>query len=561
VTLSAEQFEQVDPFEQAVDELIAREMDDSPRMATALGYDGYDHLLDDLSAVGFERRRKEDSIWLDTFRTFDADALTFEQQIDRALVIAQLEEREALSRWEGWRRSPEAYLETGITEMFLMGLRSEDELAKAASARLRGIGALLDDARQNLDPSLADRRVVERSLAECRANIGFARHGVALLAGQSVNQERLAAAGEVAARAYEGLGRFLEELAPTCTGSFVFGAENYDAVLQRGELLDTDVSALRRQGWEEYRRVADEMARVASVLTGGSDDWVTTVRRLQKVHATSIDEMRAAYEASCLKARRFMSDRGLVSNPPGERCRVIPAPPAVRAVLAVACYIAPPMFKPSREGFFFVPYPVDPEDAEEVAGLLESNATYSIPATAVHEAYPGHHWHLMTMKSARKVRRVFNSTYFIEGWALYTEGMMRDAGFFSLEEELGQLEARLFRAARIVVDTSLHTGEMTVGQAVEFMHDKALLPLSTAQAEVARYCAWPTQASSYLTGAMRIERARDDWLAAGGSLCRFHDLMADSGAMPVSLALRAVGHPSSSPVPSAPADHGAHRVT
>ena len=111
----------------------------------------------------------------------------------------------------------------------------------------------------------------------------------------------------------------------------------------------------------------------------------------------------------------------------------------------------------------------------------------------------------MTTKEAREVRRIFTSDYFAEGWALYVEGMMRDAGFFTPEQELGQLEARLFRAARIVVDTSLHTGEMSVDEAVAFMHEKALLPLPTARSEVARYCAWPTQASAYLTGAMAIE--------------------------------------------------------
>ena len=138
-------------------------------------------------------------------------------------------------------------------------------------------------------------------------------------------------------------------------------------------------------------------------------------------------------------------------------------------------------------------------------GLLESNAAYSMATTAVHEAYPGHHWHLMTTKESRQVRRIFMSDYFAEGWALYAEGMMRDAGFFTPEQELGQLEARLFRAARIVVDTSLHTGEMSVDEAVAFMHERALLPLPTARSEVARYCAWPTQASAYLTGAMAIE--------------------------------------------------------
>ena len=166
--------------------------------------------------------------------------------------------------------------------------------------------------------------------------------------------------------------------------------------------------------------------------------------------------------------------------PPDEHCHVVPAPAALRAILAVASYLSPPMFKPSRDGFFFVPYPVDENDREEVDGLLESNAPYSVPTTAAHETYPGHHWHLMTMKEARPIRRLFTSTYFVEGWALYAEAMMRQAGFFTPEQELGHLEARLLRAARIVVDTSLHLGEMEAEDAVAFMREHALLPLPTA---------------------------------------------------------------------------------
>jgi uncharacterized protein (DUF885 family) len=75
------------------------------------------------------------------------------------------------------------------------------------------------------------------------------------------------------------------------------------------------------------------------------------------------------------------------------------------------------------------------------------------------------------------------------------------------------------------------------------MHERALVPLPTARSEVARYCAWPTQASAYLTGAMAIERARDEWVAAGGGLRAFHDALAHSGCMPVPLAVRAIGVP------------------
>jgi uncharacterized protein (DUF885 family) len=532
-----------DPFEQLLDELMAREFEESPMMAAVVGRDGFDHRLDDLSADGFERRSAGDRDWLRRFDEVDPGTLTPDQAIDRALVMSRLDLRGALAGWEEWRRSPEGYLETGITELFLMALRPEDELTDSAVARLHGIGSVLAQAEQNLDPTLADTMIVERGLAQCVANIGFARHEVALLAGSPANQDRLRTAGEVAARAYEGFARFLQELAPRCTGSYRFGQERYDQVLRRGELLDTDTRDLRQRGWDEYHRVAGEMDELAARIGGGSSEWPALIRQLQQRHAATVDDMRVQYEATCLDARRFMIDRGLVTDPPDEHCVVMPAPASIRATLAVACYIAPPMFKPSKEGHFFVPYPVDPGDAEEVAGLLESNATYSVATTAVHEAYPGHHWHLMTMKDARPVRRIFESTYFVEGWALYVEAMMRTAGFFTPEQELGQLEARLFRAARIVVDTSLHTGEMTFDEAVAFMHERALVPLPTARSEVTRYCAWPTQASAYLTGAMAIERARDDWLAAGGDLLSFHDRLAGSGAMPVPLAVRALGSP------------------
>ncbi len=530
-----------DAFERAIDELMAREFDESPRMASLLGKDGFDDRLDDLSAAGFERRTAGDSSWVQRFRAFDVDDLSAHQATDRTLVIARLERRLAVAGWEEWRRSPEAYLDTGITELFLLAMRSEDELTDAAVARLRGIGEVLDEAERNLDPTLANRLIVERSLAECEANVGFARDEVALLASKSGNQRRLGEAGDVGARAYEKFADHLRALAPACTGSYVFGEDRYNDVLRKGELLDTDVRTLREQGWDEYRRVAARMAEVAAGISGGSVDWSSVVRQLQKIHPASIEGMREEYEEVCFAARRFMIEKGLVTDPPDERCHVVPAPPAVRATLAVACYIAPPMFKPSREGYFFVPYPVDGDDAEEVDALLESNATYAMATTAVHEAYPGHHWHLMTTKESRAVRRVFTSDYFAEGWALYAEGMMRDAGFFAPEQELGQLEARLFRAARIVVDTSLHTGEMSFEDAVGFMHDKALLPWPTARSEVARYCAWPTQASAYLTGAMAIERARDDWLARGGALREFHDSLARSGCMPVPLAVQAIG--------------------
>ncbi len=530
------------PFERAVEELIDRELEESPRWASLLGRDGFDHRLDDLSAAAYERRATADLEWLERFGSFDPDRLAPEEAVDRALVMARVGVRVALADWQDWRRSPEEYLDTGITELFLLRLHPEDELTDAAVDRLAAIEGVLAQAVTNLDPSLASRLIVERGIAQCDACATFARDEVPDLATDPSNRTRLEAAGAGAARAYEEFATFLRDLAPRCSGTFVLGEERYEAVLRQGELLDLDVRTLRERGQAELERLTTELEGAALALDG-SRPWRETLRRLQQNRAPSIDRMRADYEACCLEARQFLVDHGLVSLPPDEHCHVVPAPAALRAILAVASYLSPPMFKPSRDGFFFVPYPVDENDREEVDGLLESNAPFSVPTTSVHETYPGHHWHLMTMKEARPIRRLFTSTYFVEGWALYAEAMMREAGFFTPEQELGHLEARLLRAARIVVDTSLHVGEMETDEAVSFMHERALLPLPTARSEVARYCAWPTQASAYLTGALAIEQARDEWLAGGGSLRTFHDSLARSGALPVPLAVAAIGPP------------------
>jgi uncharacterized protein (DUF885 family) len=158
----------------------------------------------------------------------------------------------------------------------------------------------------------------------------------------------------------------------------------------------------------------------------------------------------------------------------------------------------------------------------------------------------------MRKSQPSRIRKVFGTPYFNEGWALYAERVMRERGFFAEPlQELYHLNATLFRAARIVVDTSLHMGEMSHDEAVEFMSTKTALPEPTARAEVGRYCTWPTQASAYLTGCLQILGIRDRYLAARGvggpaaaapvnELRRFHDTIASAGSLPLGLADRAV---------------------
>jgi len=238
-------------------------------------------------------------------------------------------------------------------------------------------------------------------------------------------------------------------------------------------------------------------------------------------------------------ARQFLREHNLVTFPPGEECVVEPSPPYQRPVLAVASYNSPPPFSTAMRGHFFVPFPPDGASETEIQQRLENNSYASIPTTSVHEAYPGHHWHLATLKHhAGPVRRTFRTPYFTEGWGLYAEQMMREQGYFSdPRHEMCQFEAMLFRAARIIVDTGLHIGDLSFDEAVEFVEQRANLPAPTARAEVGRYCSWPTQAAAYLTGCLEILRIRERFFKEkGGSLREFHDRLASSGALPIALA-------------------------
>jgi len=540
----------VSSFSDLAAEFLAEYHAEHPVQASALGLAAYDDLLDDLSADAFERRRNSDAAWLDRFRAVDAGDLTFDEAIDRDLVVASLTERQIYDEWESWRRNPDAYMNPGLEGVFILflhRLRPEAELVRSAVKRLEGIPAQLQAGKANLRPDLVPALLLKRAVNQARAGAHYTRE--LLVAGvEAANRPQLEAAGAEAADALEAYAAFLEEMEPNATGDWAFSEARYDAVLRDAELLGTTARELRERARAEIDTLTAEMRATAHQISG-HEDWHALVLELNHDRPADPEAMRVGYEDWTARARAFLHEKGLVSFPPGEECSVEPSPPFQRPVLAVASYQDPPPFSDSMRGHFFVPFPPDGASEAEIAKRLESNCYPSIPSTSVHEAYPGHHWHLVMAKlNPSAVRQVFGTSYFAEGWALYAERMMRESGFYDDPRHvLYQYEATLFRAARVVVDTSLHLGEMTHEEAVQFMLEHSSMTEPTAIAEVTRYCSWPTQASSYMTGCLEILRIRDQFLAARGTsiadfdaLRDFHDAITGAGTLPIALAERAV---------------------
>ena len=542
------------PFDRLVAELVDDQLRANPVLGSALGVTEHDGDLPDLSADGIAARERVEDDWARRLREADESQLSDEQRIDRDLALMVLRGRELQRDWADWRRTPDPYAGSALSGVFGLlqnRLRPEGELAEAVAARLRGTPALLEACRENLDPALASPVLLRRSLGQIGAGVAYSRSVSGEFGGDLTAEALVADAGEVAATAFEELGTHVEAMVERASGDWAIGEERYSELLREAEGLPYGARELHEKGLALYDELAADM-RLRSRDLRGTDDFLGVLRGFNDDHPETPEEMLALYQEATDAARVFCVEHDLVTLPDGESCVVAPSAPFTRSMIAVAHYMQPPPFAPApaggggRPGHFFVPYPPDGSTPDQVAARLATNNRHGAWSIAVHEAYPGHHWHFAWLAAqsaagrARPLRFVFGSTYFVEGWGLYTEDLLREQGFFRTpEQELAQRDYRLFRAARIVVDTALHMGDMTVEEGVEFMATRSSLSPDTARAEVLRYCAWPTQASSYLTGAVEIARMRDRWLTESrGPLKEFHDRAAGSGRLPIGLVER-----------------------
>ncbi len=210
--------------------------------------------------------------------------------------------------------------------------------------------------------------------------------------------------------------------------------------------------------------------------------------------------------------------------------------PVFREKTALGAYYNPPAFDGSRPGVFSI----NLRNTAEVA-------RFGMRTLAYHEAIPGHHFQTTIQQELTGVptfRKVLPFTAFSEGWALYTERLAWEMGFQKEPlDNLGRLQAEMFRAVRLVVDTGMHSKRWTREQAIEYMLAKTGMPETDVVAEIERYLVNPGQALAYKVGMNRILELREKAKAELGDkfvLARFHDMMLTGGDMPLTLLDRRV---------------------
>jgi uncharacterized protein (DUF885 family) len=164
----------------------------------------------------------------------------------------------------------------------------------------------------------------------------------------------------------------------------------------------------------------------------------------------------------------------------------------------------------------------------------------TVESVAYHEGVPGHHLQIsiaQELTGLPEFRKYEDYTAFVEGWALYSERLGKEIGFYKDPySDYGRLENDMWRAIRLVVDTGVHSQHWTRQQMVDYFHDHSALDETNLQSEVDRYIAWPAQALGYKMGQLKILELRDRAKTALGpkfDLKAFHDEVLDSGALPL----------------------------
>jgi uncharacterized protein (DUF885 family) len=172
--------------------------------------------------------------------------------------------------------------------------------------------------------------------------------------------------------------------------------------------------------------------------------------------------------------------------------------------------------------------------------LLAGQRKNELATLVTHEVYGGHHLAAMYAEKAgdgSTYRASAANTEFDEGWALYMEAQRDEQGAFTPEERVGYLVNHLWRAARLVVDTGMHTGRMTPDEAREYFQMSTFLDRKAAAAEIQRYIDWPGQALAYYSGKRKIIQIRAECQGILGKdfdLRGFHGKMLSLGSVPMS---------------------------
>lgn len=531
----------------------------NPVTATQIGDHRFDGEIEQLdrkgrdALVGFSKKLLAD---LDKL---DANKLSRENQVDALILRNQLRsDIFTIETLKSWQWDPQVY--NGLAGSAIYNLMARDfapmpQRLKAATARMQKIPALFAQARANLDPKRVPQIHAE-TVAKQNAGVlslidTFITPNADQLQGEDRKQLDAAVAGlrQAVAEQQEWLD---ETLVPNAKGNFRIGGKLYDQKLQFALMSQLSRAQIKQRAEAELVRVREEMYAVAAqVLQDKPNAPALPATPSEEEQQKAIEAaLELAYadkprredvvdfaKQTLAEATTFTREKQLVTVP-DTPVKVILMPEFQRGVSVAYCDSPGPLDKGQDTYYAISPIPDDWTD-EQVDSFLREYNNRMIHLLSIHEGMPGHY--LEGAHSAENkdlLRGALRSGLFAEGWAVYTEDVMADAGYMNNDPlfRLVQLKFYLRTIGNAILDQGVHVDNWTREQAMELMTKQTFQQEREAAGKWVRAQLTSAQLPTYFVGAQEhfdMRKAAEAKEGAKFNVKAYHDKVLSYGAPPV----------------------------
>ena len=531
----------------------------SPVSATQIGEHKYDGELDDLSAAGRQKGLAFSKKILAELDATDTAALSRENQVDAAILRNQLQyDIWTAETLQSWAWDPQVY--NNVAGGAIYGLMAREfaplpERLKSATARMQKIPALLAQARENLDPARVPK-VHAETVAKQNA-------GILSIVDTFItpNLKDLPEADRAQAEAaIDGLKKAVAEhqawldktLVPNAKGDFRIGQTLYDQKLQFALLSSLSRADIKQRAEGELKRVREEMYGIARTVlkdkpgapalpeTPTADEQQKAIEaalELAYAERPARDKVVPDAEAALAQATEFVRKHDLVTLPDAP-VEIVEMPEFQRGAAVAYCDSPGPLDMHLKTFYAGTPRP-DERDQKQVDSFLREYNSRMTHLLSLHEGTPAHYlegWH--SAKFPSTLRAVLRSGMFAEGWAVYTEKMMADAGYLDNDPlfRLVQMKFYLRTIANAILDQGVQVDGWTREQAMDLMVRQTFQQEREAAGKWTRAQLTSAQLPTYFVGVQEhfdMRKAAEAKLGAQFNLKAYHDQVLSYGAPPV----------------------------
>jgi len=524
----------------------------SPLFASAIGDKRWNDKLDDFSQKAIDNDLEQSRKFLVRFAVIDTTGFPEQEALNKTLMVRDLHMALDGARIKSWEMPVSQFggvhidLPQLVSILSFQSVKDYDDYISRMKQMPRYFDENVIQMRKGMAEGLMPPRILLEKVVEQANGIATKTPDASPFAQpfdkfpdsiSAADQKRLREQGLAAIRdsvipAYVKFTTFVrEEYAPKGRAepgvwSLPNGPEYYAFRVKESTTTNLSPEEIHQIGLAQVKEIEVRMVQVANQL--GYKELKSFSASLQtnpKVHVHSRQEILDLYQKYI--DQMYLKLPSMFGRLPKAKLQVLP-------------------IEEFREKEASTSYVQGAQDGSRPAHIMvntsnfEKGTTVDFETTAYHEGVPGHHLQIAIAQELPQLPPFRQNEYYTaytEGWALYSERLGKEVGFFQDPYSYyGHLQDDMLRAIRLVVDTGFHHKHWTRQQVVDFFHDHSAIDEAEVQSETDRYMAWPAQALGYKIGQLEILKLRQyakDQLGNKFNLSNFHDEVLGAGALPL----------------------------